>query len=88
MAFTNAEDVTKYIKDNDVEFVDIRFTDVPGVEQHFTIPADAFDEDVINEGLASMVRPSEGSPLSTNPTWLSCQTWRRPSSIRFARRRR
>lgn len=52
MAFTNAEDVTKYIKDNDVEFVDIRFTDVPGVEQHFTIPADAFDEDVINEGLA------------------------------------
>ncbi|HJD69374.1 MAG TPA: type I glutamate--ammonia ligase, partial [Corynebacterium kroppenstedtii] len=44
--------VTKYIKDNDVEFVDIRFTDVPGVEQHFTIPADAFDEDVINEGLA------------------------------------
>ena len=52
MAFTNAEDVTTYIKDNDVEFVDIRFTDVPGVEQHFTIPADAFDEDVINEGLA------------------------------------
>ena len=52
MAFTNAEDVTKYIKDNDVEFVDIRFTDVPGVEQHFTIPANAFDEDVINEGLA------------------------------------
>ncbi|WP_296104643.1 type I glutamate--ammonia ligase [uncultured Corynebacterium sp.] len=52
MAFTNAEDVTTYIKDNDIEFVDIRFTDVPGVEQHFTIPADAFDEDVINEGLA------------------------------------
>ena len=52
MAFTNAEDVTTYIKDNDVEFVDIRFTDVPGVEQHFTIPANAFDEDVINEGLA------------------------------------
>lgn len=52
MAFTNAEDVTKYIKDNDVEFVDIRFTDVSGVEQHFTIPANAFDEDVINEGLA------------------------------------
>jgi len=52
VAFTNAEDVTKYIKDNDVEFVDIRFTDVPGVEQHFTIPANAFDEDVINEGLA------------------------------------
>ncbi|MEJ4113359.1 type I glutamate--ammonia ligase [Corynebacterium kroppenstedtii] len=52
MAFTNADDVTTYIKDNDIEFVDIRFTDVPGIEQHFTIPADAFDEGVINEGLA------------------------------------
>ncbi|QFQ02102.1 Glutamine synthetase 1 [Corynebacterium urogenitale] len=52
MSFKTAEEVVKYIKDNDVEFVDIRFTDVPGQEQHFTIPADAFDEDVVEEGLA------------------------------------
>ena len=52
MAFNTAEDVTKFIQENDVEFVDVRFTDVPGAEQHFTIPASAFDEDVIEEGLA------------------------------------
>ena len=52
MSFKSAEDVVKYIKDNDVEFVDVRFTDVPGIEQHFTIPASMFDEDVVEEGLA------------------------------------
>ena len=39
VSFKSAEEVVKYIKDNDVEFVDVRFTDVPGIEQHFTIPA-------------------------------------------------
>ena len=52
MAFKTAEEVTKFIKDEDVEFVDVRFTDVPGVEQHFTIPAAAFDEDAVTDGLA------------------------------------
>ncbi|HIW95593.1 MAG TPA: type I glutamate--ammonia ligase [Candidatus Corynebacterium gallistercoris] len=52
MAFKTAEEVVKYIKDNEVEFVDVRFTDVPGIEQHFTIPASAFDEEVAEEGLA------------------------------------
>ncbi|MDO4929438.1 MAG: type I glutamate--ammonia ligase [Corynebacterium sp.] len=52
MAFETAQDVIKFIKDEGVEFVDVRFTDVPGVEQHFTIPAAAFDEDAIEEGLA------------------------------------
>jgi len=52
VSFKSAEEVVKYIKDNDVEFVDVRFTDVPGIEQHFTIPASEFDEDAIEEGLA------------------------------------
>ena len=52
MAFNSAEEVLQYIKDQDVEFIDIRFTDVPGTEQHFTIPAHILDEDAIAEGLA------------------------------------
>ena len=52
MAFKTAEDVSKFIKDEGVEFVDVRFTDVPGIEQHFTIPAAAFDEDAAETGLA------------------------------------
>lgn len=52
MAFTSQEELLKFIKDEEVEFVDVRFTDVPGIEQHFTIPASAFDEEAMEEGLA------------------------------------
>ncbi|ALC06392.1 Glutamine synthetase 1 [Corynebacterium deserti GIMN1.010] len=52
MAFNTPEEVTKFIKDENVEFIDVRFTDLPGTEQHFSIPAAAFDEDAIEEGLA------------------------------------
>ncbi|MEU9061628.1 type I glutamate--ammonia ligase [Streptomyces sp. NPDC102402] len=41
--FQNADEVQKYIADNDVKFVDVRFCDLPGVMQHFTIPAASFD---------------------------------------------
>lgn len=52
MSFKTPEEVVAYIKEEGVEFVDVRFTDVPGIEQHFTIPASAFDEDAMAEGLA------------------------------------
>ncbi|MDO5097859.1 MAG: type I glutamate--ammonia ligase [Corynebacterium sp.] len=52
MAFHSADEVLKFITDENVEFVDVRFTDVPGSEQHFTIPASILDEDAIAEGLA------------------------------------
>ena len=52
MAFNTTEDVIKYIKDEGIEFLDVRFTDVPGQEQHFSIPASEFTEDVAEEGLA------------------------------------
>ncbi|MFE9118081.1 type I glutamate--ammonia ligase [Streptomyces sp. NPDC007172] len=41
--FQNGDDAKKFIADNDVKFVDVRFCDLPGVMQHFTIPAKAFD---------------------------------------------
>ncbi|KQB85173.1 type I glutamate--ammonia ligase [Corynebacterium oculi] len=52
MAFASHEDLLKYIKDEGVEFIDVRFTDVPGTEQHFSIPASALDADALEEGLA------------------------------------
>ena len=52
MPFSTPEEVVAFIKEEDVQFVDVRFTDVPGIEQHFTIPASAFDEDAMTEGLA------------------------------------
>ena len=52
MAFHSADEALKFIKDENVEFIDIRFTDVPGTEQHFTIPAHILDADALTDGLA------------------------------------
>src|SRR3954471_9083557 len=48
--FSNAEEVMKYIRDEDVKFVDVRFCDLPGVMQHFNVPAVSVNEDFFREG--------------------------------------
>jgi len=50
--FQNADEVLNYIKDEGVEFIDVRFCDLPGVMQHFTVPAGSFGPEVFTEGLA------------------------------------
>ncbi|TDC87144.1 type I glutamate--ammonia ligase [Saccharopolyspora aridisoli] len=50
--FKNPDEVLRFIADEDVKFVDVRFCDLPGVMQHFTVPASAFDEDSFTNGLA------------------------------------
>src|SRR5918912_2328850 len=49
--FNSPDEVTAYIRDNDVKFVDVRFCDLPGVMQHFTIPAETFGPDTFADGL-------------------------------------
>ncbi len=44
--------VMKLIIDNDIKFVDFRFTDTRGKEQHTTVPVSAFNEDKFTEGHA------------------------------------
>jgi len=46
----NAENVLKTIQDAEVEFVDLRFTDTLGKEQHVTVPAAVVDEDFFDQG--------------------------------------
>ncbi|WP_417512061.1 type I glutamate--ammonia ligase [Microbacterium sp.] len=48
--FTDSSEVLSYIKENDVKFLDIRFTDLPGVQQHFNIPASTVDEAFFTDG--------------------------------------
>src|SRR3990170_47747 len=43
-------DVMKLIKDNEVKFVDFRFTDTGGKEQHVSVPAKAFNESKFTDG--------------------------------------
>ena len=46
----SAGDVLKMIKDNDVRFVDFRFTDSRGKEQHVSVPASTIDESTFESG--------------------------------------
>ena len=52
MAAKTVADVMKMVKDNEVKFVDFRFTDTRGKEQHVTVPVSAFDEDKFTAGHA------------------------------------
>src|SRR5580693_5901669 len=47
-----SDDIFKLAKDENIEYVDVRFCDLPGTMQHFTIPIYVFDENVFEEGLA------------------------------------
>jgi glutamine synthetase len=49
--FANSDELLKYIKDEGVAMVDVRFCDLPGVMQHFTVPVSSFDQSVFDDGL-------------------------------------
>ncbi len=46
-----AKDVLAFAKDKDVKMVDVKFIDLPGVWQHFSVPIQEFDENTFVEGL-------------------------------------
>jgi glutamine synthetase len=46
----NAADVIKLIAEKEIKFVDYRFTDTRGKEQHVTVPVSAVDEEVFEDG--------------------------------------
>src|ERR1700728_1261088 len=45
-----AKDVLKSIKDNDVKYVDLRFTDPRGKWQHVTFDVSMIDDEIFSEG--------------------------------------
>src|SRR5260221_14126693 len=58
MAMT-PDDVLKMIKEKEVKFVDVRFTDTRGKEQHVSVPAKAFTKDNFTDG-----HPFDGSSIA------------------------
>ena len=50
MALPTAADVMKMVTDNEVKFVDFRFTDTRGKEQHVSVPVTAFGADKFESG--------------------------------------
>ena len=47
----SASSVKKIIKDKEIEYVDLRFTDPRGKLQHVTMDATIVDEDMLNDGV-------------------------------------
>jgi glutamine synthetase len=45
------EDVLRTIKDQKIEMIDLRFTDLPGLWQHFSVPPSALDLDSFADGV-------------------------------------
>ena len=46
----SVENVLKLIKDEEVRYVDLRFTDTKGKDQHVTIPHHQVDADMFEDG--------------------------------------
>jgi glutamine synthetase len=53
-----AKDVLNLIKEKEIKFVDVKFIDVPGTWQHFTVPAHRINEDTFKDGF-----PFDGSSV-------------------------
>ena len=43
-------DVVNLVQSEEVDYIDFRFCDLPGLMQHVTFPAEAFSEDLFDEG--------------------------------------
>ena len=67
------KDVVKLASDESVEFIDLKFIDLPGSWQHFSIPISQFDESFFETGLGfdgSSIRgwqPIEASDMIIRP---------------------
>src|SRR5215468_3166383 len=47
----NAKTIQELIRKQKIEIVDLRFVDLPGVWQHFSIPADDLSDELFDEGI-------------------------------------
>jgi len=66
---STASEVMKRIKDEEIEWVDLRFTDPKGKWHHLSMVASALDEDQLEEGLMFDGSSIEDGRSSTNRTW-------------------
>jgi len=58
--FKDAKEAVKFIKEKGIAYVDLRFSDLPGRWQHFTVPAHEADENFFKHGAGfdgSSIRP-------------------------------
>lgn len=49
--FKNNDELLKFCQDEAVEIIDLKFCDLPGLKQHFSIPASVLDESTFEDGI-------------------------------------
>ena len=86
--FKDADELLAYIKNENVEYVDVRFCDLPGVMQHFNVPASTFDEDVFDRRPGFDGSSIRGFQAIHESDMTLSPTRPRRTSTRSARRRR
>ena len=64
----SVKDVLKTIKDKQIEYVDLRFTDPRGKLQHVTMDGKMVDDEMLNEGIFLMVHRSPDGKLLMSQT--------------------
>src|SRR3982750_1925709 len=57
---TDVQKLLELIKQKNIQVVDVKFCDLPGTWQHFSIPAATLDEAMIREGLGFAGSPIRG----------------------------
>ena len=62
----SSKNILKLMKDKQVEFVDLRFTDPKGKLQHLTMDATVVDEDMLDKGVFLTVHLLLGGKPSTS----------------------
>ena len=71
----SSKNILKLMKDKQVEFVDLRFTDPRGKLQHVTMDATVVDDDLLNDGVFLMVHQLLVGKLLINRICFLNQTW-------------
>ena len=65
---SGASKILKMIEENEIEYVDLRFTDPKGKWQHLSMVASVIDEDMLTDGFMSTARRLPAGRRSTRAT--------------------
>ena len=68
---TSAE-VVRLMKDEGIEIVDFRFCDLPGLMQHFSVPAHELSEEGFVDRMNAEVAKNNGSPSTSSAIAPDC----------------
>ena len=76
----SADDVLKTIKEKEVRFVDLRFTDTIGKEQHVSLPVAAVDGDLFEDGIGiNKLTSPDPAPPNGGAVFHDTAVWLKPA---------